>query len=69
MTEAYRILKENSYHKSAQYPEGNPPNTLIEKQRNNRVKLGGFGYLSAGKAKEKAPHLKVASRLLGNCWE
>jgi len=27
------------------------------------MKLGGFRYLSAGKAKEKAPHLEVASRL------
>lgn len=66
MTEAHGILKENSYHKSAQHPEDNPPNPLIEKQRNNRVTLGGFGYLSTGKAKEQAPHLEVASRLLGN---
>lgn len=66
ITEAHGILKENSYHKSAQHPEGNPPNTLIEKQRNNRMTLGGFRYLSAGKAKEKAPHLEVSARLLGN---
>lgn len=66
MTEAHGILKENSYHKSAQHPEGKPPNMLVEKQRNNRMTLGGFRYLSAGKAKEKAPHLEVVSRLLGN---
>ena len=66
MTEAHGILKENSYHKSAQHPEDNPPNPLIEKQRNNRVTLDRFGYLSAGKAKEQTPHLEVASRLLGN---
>ena len=66
MTEAHGILKEISYYKSTQHPKDNPRNPLIEKQRNNRMTLGGFGYLSAGKAKEQAPHLEVASRLLGN---
>ncbi|OCL07229.1 hypothetical protein AOQ84DRAFT_377872 [Glonium stellatum] len=66
IAEGHEILEENSYPTSAQRAAENSPNPLIEKRKNNRMTLSGFGYRPAGKPKEQASHLEVASKLLGN---